>query len=355
VSSRRSGTRAGVSPTEARQQLHIARDLAAGLDHVRSLFADGQLSDAQVRSVVRATSHLSSDDRSTVDQELASHPISTMGGKRLGNLARKIAAEVDPEGFLARATATRADRRVTLRPGRDGDAYLTARLPLEQAVACFAALLKAYKTASASPEPLTRTEGQHMTDTLVERLTGQKHAEDVNVEIQVLIDVDDLVDPSSPLPVVVPGHGPIPAAFLSADGEKTWRRIVTRDGIVIGGDSRSRTFTGTLADLIKMRDGGRCTEPFCDAPIRHIDHIHRWSDGGKTEFGNGRGLCAFHNLVRELRGWRATRHGPTTVTTTPTGHTYSSSAERHAGVRHMSSGVPFGPWTLTRIDAALAG
>jgi hypothetical protein len=352
------GLACGKSPTKARERIHLARDLAAGHDHVRGLFAAGELDEAQVRAIGKATANLDPVDRATVDRELASHPIQRMGVKRLGNLARKIAAEVDPEGFLARATAARSARRVTIRPGRDGMAYFTGCLPVEQAVACYAALLKAYKTASASPEPLTRTEGQYMADTLVERITGQKKAEDVNVEIQVLVKAEDLVDRASPLPVEVPGHGPIPAAFLSAEGRMTWRRIVTQDGIVIGGDSRSRTFTGVLADLIKLRDGGRCTEPFCDAPIRHIDHIQRWSEGGKTEFDNGRGLCAFHNRVRELGDWRALRRGNTTFTTTPTGHTYTSTPERHTSVRRhptTNAVVPLaftnhGPWRVTRIE-----
>jgi hypothetical protein len=182
-----------------------------------------------------------------------------------------------------------------------------------------------------------------MADTLVERLTGQKRAEDVSVEIQVLIKAEDLVDEASPLPVEVPGHGPIPAAFLSAEGRKTWRRLVTQNGIIIGGDSKSRAFTGILSDLVKHRDGGRCREPFCDAPIRHVDHIRRWPEGGRTEFDNGRGLCAFHNLVRELGDWRSTRYGDTVCTTTPTGHTYASTPERHTSVRRRrpkNSGVP---------------
>ncbi|GAA4536465.1 hypothetical protein GCM10023175_03500 [Pseudonocardia xishanensis] len=54
-----------------------------------------------------------------------------------------------------------------------------------------------------------------------------------------------------------------------------------------------------LADLIRSRDRGRCTEPHCDAPIQHLDHLHRWSEGGATTLDNGVGKCTFHNLVRE--------------------------------------------------------
>ena len=87
--------------------------------------------------------------------------------------------------------------------------------------------------------------------------------------------------------------------------ERPIEKLTTRDGIVIGRDSRQRLFTGRLAAVIRARDGDRCRESYCDAPIRHVDHVRRWADGGRTEFDNGRGLCAFHNHVREVRGWRA--------------------------------------------------
>src|SRR3954470_12954904 len=140
-----------------------------------------------------------------------------------------------------------------------------------------------------------------MADTLVERLTGQASAEDVDIQVQIVVPVEALLDPDSPLPAEIPGHGPVPVDLLGTGaGRKTWRRLIIRDGIVIGGDSVQRNFTGVLADLINARDGGRCTAPYCDAPIRHYDHIIRWRDGGRTEFDNGRGLCAFHNHLREI-------------------------------------------------------
>ena len=37
---------------------------------------------------------------------------------------------------------------------------------------------------------------------------------------------------------------------------------------------------GWLAKLIKLRDQ-TCRNPYCEAPIRHIDHITRHSDGGR--------------------------------------------------------------------------
>ena len=70
----------------------------------------------------------------------------------------------------------------------------------------------------------------------------------------------------------------------------------------MGGDPNRRHFDGWLAQLIKLRDQ-TCRDPFCDAPIRHIDHIIRHADGGLTNYINGRGTCARGNYVREMPGW----------------------------------------------------
>ncbi|MGD9525848.1 DUF222 domain-containing protein [Pseudonocardia sp.] len=317
-----------VAPVEARRRLRVARDLHAGHDRVRALFAAGELGEYQVATIIAATSHLDEDARAEVDRQLAERRVETLGVRRIHDLARTLAAAADPDGFARRCRAARSGRRVTVRPAADGMADLTAHLPVEQAVACYATLARAAQDAAASPEPLTRGRGQVMADTLVERLTGRATPDAVPAEIQILVPVEALLDPTSPLPAQIPGHGPLPTQrILDNTARKTWRRLLTRDGIIIGGDSRRRAFTGTLAELIRARDGHRCREPHCDAPIRHLDHIHRHTHGGPTSFTNGRGLCAFHNHTRETPGWTAhvvDSTGNTVITTTPTGHRYHS-------------------------------
>ena len=113
-----------------------------------------------------------------------------------------------------------------------------------------------------------------------------------------------------------------------------WRRLFTAPAtaggrVIVGGDPTVRRFTGWLAKLLRLREGGRCREPYCDAPIRHIDHLQPRRDGGPTTYANGRGVCERHNQVRELPGWTVKIHHldrnglPSLIaTTTPTGHTY---------------------------------
>ena len=100
----------------------------------------------------------------------------------------------------------------------------------------------------------------------------------------------------------------------------------------MGGDPSRRYFDGWLAKLIRLRDQ-TCRDPFCDAPIRHLDHITRHADGGLTTLTNGRGECERGNQVREMPGWHLKvidcgfHGGPhKIIITTPTGHHYLSRA-----------------------------
>ena len=124
--------------------------------------------------------------------------IETLGVQRLHDLARKIAAEVAPEKFEARTRRARSGRRVTVRRSSEpGMADLTAHLPVEQAVACYAALRKAVNEVWVKPEPVLRGQGQIMADTLVERLTGQATAEDVDIAVHIMVPVEALLDPTA--------------------------------------------------------------------------------------------------------------------------------------------------------------
>ena len=312
-----------VSPTQGRARVRVARDLHDGLDRLRGLFHAGEISNHKVSTIVGETAHLDRAERSEVDRMLTADCLIGLGVGRLRDLARTLAAQVAPGKFRARCAAARTARRVTLRPAADGMTDLTAHLPAEQGAACYAALQKAFNEVSVNPAPLTRSRGQVMADTLVERVTGQATAEAVSVEVQVVVPIEALLDPHSPLSAEIPGQGSVPTDLLTTAADRaTWRRLLTRDGIVVGGDSRSRKFTGLLAELIRARDRYRCAEPYCDASIRETDHIVRAADGGPTTFDLGRGTCQFHNQLRELPGWDVERVPEGILTTTPTGHTY---------------------------------
>jgi 5-methylcytosine-specific restriction endonuclease McrA len=69
---------------------------------------------------------------------------------------------------------------------------------------------------------------------------------------------------------------------------------------LVATESRSRRFPEGLAELVTIRDD-TCATPWCDAPIRHIDHITPWADDGPTALTNGQGLCAQCNLDKQDR------------------------------------------------------
>lgn len=128
------------------------------------------------------------------------------------------------------------------------------------------------------------------------------------------------------------------------------RRLYTdpATGELNGMDTRRRFFTGSVRRFISLRDQ-HCRTPWCDAPIRDIDHVHRAADGGATDLTNGVGHCERFNHVREMPGWDSRLEpglavGATLVPgtadagdavvasgkvlriTTPTGHEYTSLA-----------------------------
>jgi hypothetical protein len=214
---------------------------------------------------------------------------------------------------------------------------LSAYLPVEQGVACWAALRRHTDTLKNTGDP--RARDQIMADTLTERVTGQATAGDVQAEVGIVIPAAALSEPHSVGAAEVVGYGPIPIPLAmeilaGSQGRRWWRRLFTAPhGGIVGGDPTRRRFDGTLAALISYRDGARCREPFCDAPVRQIDHIVPYRAGGPTSFTNGRATCVRTNQVRESPGWDVQlvhdgngEHPHTVATTTPTGHTYTSRA-----------------------------
>ena len=262
---------------------------------------------------------------------------SLMGPRSAAACARKHAYEADPEGYVQRSRTERKNRRVTLRPAPDTMSVLSGYLPAEQGVACLKSLRDQTDALKAAGDP--RCRDQIMADTLVERLTGQADAADVNAEVQIVIGLDALLDGNNSTPAELDGYGPLPAdlardLLATSKGRLWWRRLYAAPvgGPLVGGDPHRRHFDGYLRKLIMWRDR-QCRDPFCDAPIRHIDHIQRYTDDGLTIYPNGRGTCERGNYAREVPGWKVeTVSGGldgqlhTIKITTPTGHNYLSRA-----------------------------
>ena len=203
-----------------------------------------------------------------------------------------------------------------------------------------------------------------MADELVERTTGTPGGIS-GIEIQLIM-TDRTLFQADAEPARLPGYGTIPAAWARAitnsgsppggtepTALQVWlRRLYTHPGTgeLTAMDSRARIFPAGLRRFIHTRDD-TCRTPYCDAPIRHLDHIIPHHDGGKTTSTNGAGLCEACNHTKETPGWKARpRPGPrhTIELTTPTGHTYSSTAPPLPGT--VLAGTPFRPTAAEEPD-----
>ena len=128
--------------------------------------------------------------------------------------------------------------------------------------------------------------------------------------------------------------GPVPAelarevvAGTLSRGEELWlRRLYAHPatGELVAMDARARRFRGGLPRLVRLRDQ-TCRTPWCDAPVRHTDHVRAAAQGGETTRDNAQALCEACNYAKDAAEWRA-RAGPdgSVETTTPTGHRYLS-------------------------------
>jgi 5-methylcytosine-specific restriction endonuclease McrA len=204
-----------------------------------------------------------------------------------------------------------------------------------------------------------------MADTLVERVTGQARAEDVPVEVHLVM-TDRTALAGDPEPAHLQGYGPVPAGVArdllhgadtdaaaeshqdgstsepaSVERARLWiRRLFTADdGHLVAMDSRRRQLDGLLRRFVVLRDQF-CRTPWCDAPLRHGDHVESVSQGGTTSAANSQGLCEACNYAKEATGWGTTARGdssspPEVTIETPTGHRYTSRAPAPTGAGHI--------------------
>jgi hypothetical protein len=245
-----------------------------------------------------------------------------------------MAQRLDPAGAAARARNAETERRVSLRPAPDTMTRLSALLPVAQGVAAYAALQVAAESARAAGDE--RCRGQVMADTLVERITGQTHADQVPVTVNLVMDPDTFTGqgPGANQPALLDGHGSVPApvardlATRVGDDTPIWLRRLLTDklGRLVSMETTRRFFTDAQREFLRLRDGV-CATPYCEAPIRHADHTTPATDGGKTSLANGQSLCEACNYAKQAAGWKTHRSRDGTITvTTPTGHTYTSRA-----------------------------
>jgi hypothetical protein len=327
------------SPAKGSRLVGLATVLVDELPHTLAAMESGRLSEWRATLVARETACLTVDDRRSVDALLFADPSRTegWGDRRLANEARTIAYRLDPASVVRRSSQAESERRVSLRPAPDTMASLHALLPVAQGVAVWATLSAVADSRVATGDG--RSRGQIMADTLVERVTGQSTAEAVAITLDVTVSDTTLLGGGSD-PAWLHGYGPIPAQTLRdlaatahQNGLAALRRLyVAPDtGRLVAMDAASELFPDGLGSFLDLRDQ-TCRTPWCDAPIRHHDHVTPRAAGGPTTVRNGQGLCEQCNHAKQAPGWRAHPvHGPPGAAhgveiETPTGHRHRSVA-----------------------------
>lgn len=390
----------GESPHRGGRLLGMSKALVTEMPHTLAGLDTGHLNEERAMYVVKETACLTVADRSAVDEELAADTgtFTGAGTRTVIAVVRAAATRRDSRSVAQRASHAASERTVSLRPAPDCMTYLTALLPAHQGVAVHAALTRHADTLTAAGDQ--RSRGQIKADTLVELTTGTPGGI-TGIDINLVMTDRTLLQGDSE-PARLAGYGTVPAPWardLIAQGQggqarvqpatsrsstsgpntsssntghknavqelKIWlRRLYTapETGDLVAMDSRRRHFPAPLRRFIQVRDD-TCRTPYCDAPIRHHDHIIPWHDDGRTSLSNGAGLCEACNHTKELPGWKARpRPGPRHAfeLTTPTGHSHHSTApplpgsslhgprlgelnQPGAGIRETRQSEPTGP------------
>jgi hypothetical protein len=337
------------SPHRARQHLSFARIAERELPHTHRALVEGRVTQWRMLQVAEATACLELRHRAEIDAQLAAVPerFEAMSDREALGEVRRLACQLDPAAIVARRRRAESERRVSVRPAPDVMSQFSALLPAAQGVAVFAALKTEADRQVAAGDG--RNRGQIMADTLVERVTGQARADATPVHAVVVVP-DTVLLGTREEAAELDGYGPIPAELarelvLGSPEHATLRRLYATPttGQVVGMDSRARAFPEGLATLIRLRDR-TCRTPWCDAPVRHIDHIEEHATGGGTSERNGQGTCESCNHAKQADGWRfQIRPGPRheIELVTPTGHRYRARAPATRPVGHPSHRLDF--------------
>jgi hypothetical protein len=334
------------SPVRGAQHLGLAKALVGEMPHTLRALQKGLISEWQATLIPRETACVAAEDRREVDRLVAADDGKTQGwgDKQLVAQVRRHTLALDQESVVRRAAKATKDRRVTCRPAPDTMAYVTALLPVKLGVAVYATLLREAEKLKATGDE--RSRGQLMADILVERVTGTPAEAGLPVAVKLVLTDRSLFNGDGE-PAYLDGYGPIPAGVArelvkdAVRGLGAWfKTLYTHPvtGALLAMSSKSRKAPAGLADFIDARDQV-CRTPWCDAPIRHHDHVWAAAAGGPTDEINQQGLCESCNYAKDAPGWRArSRSGMRhlVVTTTPTGHVYESQAPPSVGYEDSS-------------------
>ncbi|WP_269147284.1 HNH endonuclease [Brachybacterium muris] len=339
-----------ISPSSSSMSLASARRLVAQMPATYLQLAEGRLPERNVQAITRALDNARPETCALIDQWVEEDPtrMDGLGTRRTTQLVREMAQALDPGDSRARAERAARKRNVTMEPLGDGMARISATL---RALDASAVMKHLHAGAEASRAAGARDSfGALQADHLVASIVGgpteldptlpapTASAPGARLDVGVVITDRALLGCADEAEHArIEGYGPVPAHIITdallgrppgtitpkaperGCGEHTdtsaaavFRRLYSHPvtGELVAMESRARAFPVGLARMIRWRDQ-TCRTPWCNARIRHLDHIAPHARGGATSYDNGQGLCARCNYLKEHGQWSVHR------TTTP--------------------------------------
>lgn len=321
-------------PITGTRLVHQARVLTEDMPDVLAAMRAGELGETQAAILVRETDGLSRSQRAQVTDRLREH-WAVMGDRGLSETTRDVVARIAPDALAERHAKAAADRHVSYRSAPDAMLRVSALLPVREGLACVQALQNAADRELSKSEPdqeasRSRRWLQSQADAMVTRITGTAPPDlpPVGVKVNLMIPIEALTGDSGGF---IEGYGMVGGHVVrelieqcpETDGPQI-RRLFAHDGDLVGMESHARSYPGLLKQFIRLRDQ-RCRSPFCESPIKQIDHIESAAAGGATSESNARSCCEWCNYVKEHPDYQVTgdarcattRIGALSVASTP--------------------------------------
>ncbi|PQZ89072.1 hypothetical protein CQ018_16130 [Arthrobacter sp. MYb227] len=326
-------------PRSGISYVNFTKILFEDLPHTRLAFRNGTFSEEEAMTIVKEVKGLNQEQRQEIDCRvyLEAPSVVLQGGKKLASIIRAWAlsyGSAKDEDSHEKAN----DRRfLNVVPVNQYESRIVGSLPTGLAVLVAQAITA--RISQAQKDGDSRPHSQVAADAFVEGITGVSDPSQVPVTLGIVMTDRTLIQGHAE-PAHLEGYGVISAEHARKilcgtqahpNEYDVWvRRLYTAPGTadLIAMDSAQRKFTGNLRKFIIIRDQF-CRTPFCDSPIRHLDHVLQAAKDGPTSVENSDGLCAFCNLTKEAPGWKEeTVPGPrhTKRVTTSSGQTYLATA-----------------------------
>ena len=323
-----------LSPRKGTEFTNSSRILREDLPLTHQALREGRLSWAQALVVISGTRHLQEHNRQLLD-EILWNKVNSCFDQGTALLASTIsfwALQLEPQTEEPLEEKACDQRQVCATQINAHQIMIKGIFPLSMGAAIIQALAAETARAQNKAEE-KRTPNQIRADILHQMITGAEPGQNP-VEILLVMDATVLSGQSDE-PVLLPGYGPISAnaarKLIASNELIAWVRALFLDsssGKLVGMSSKAREFGGNLKKLIMVRDQ-YCRTPHCNGKIREIDHVVQVRNHGKTTATNGDGRCRSCNTTKEAPNWNekpitGDRH--TFQITTPSGHTYTSTA-----------------------------